>query len=161
MSLIWGHLAAGSAPNVIPERGEASGTVRLLDADAWAEMNELIPELVREIAAPWRASVEIDYRRGMPPAVNDPAATASFPRNRRGGPRPRHGARGTSEHGRETRVVPGTGAWSPLRLGVRRPGSPEAPDLHSALFDVDEASIGCGARVLAAAAVAAIDELRC
>ena len=35
----------------------------------------------------------------------------------------------------------------------------DAADLHSPVFDVDESCIGCGARVLSAAALAAISEL--
>ena len=41
------------------------------------------------------------------------------------------------------------------RLGVRRPGTLDAPDLHCGDFDVDEAAIGCGARVLVVAAMSA------
>ena len=78
LSLVWGSVTAGSADNVIPQRGEAAGTVRVLDPSARAWAVELIPRLIEEIAAPYRAQVDIDYRRGVPPAVNDPGATEAF-----------------------------------------------------------------------------------
>jgi amidohydrolase len=159
-SLMWGHVVAGTAANVIPERGEASGTVRVLDAEAWSAMSELVPKVLREIALPWRATVEVDYRRGMPPAINDGRATESFVAAA-------SAAIGTDQV-RETQQSMGGEdfAWFLarvpgvlFRLGVRRPGSPDAADLHSPVFDVDESCIGCGARVLSAAALAAISEL--
>jgi amidohydrolase len=160
-SLVWGRVSAGTAANVIPERGEVSGSVRVLDPDAWEALSDLVPELVRDIAAPWGAEVEIDYRRGLPPAVNEEAATASF----------RESAAMLLGRERVQDIPQSMGgedfAWFLarvpgvlFRLGVAHPGSAEAADLHSAVFDVDEAAIGCGARVLSAAAMAAIEELR-
>ena len=35
-ALVWGSLHAGGAQNVIPSTGTVSGTLRMLDADAWA-----------------------------------------------------------------------------------------------------------------------------
>ncbi|HSE09799.1 MAG TPA: amidohydrolase, partial [Nocardioidaceae bacterium] len=49
VSLVWGIVRSGSAKNVIPSSGEASGTVRMLDAVAWAEAEELIRELIEQI----------------------------------------------------------------------------------------------------------------
>jgi amidohydrolase len=160
-SLVWGRVSAGTAANVIPERGEVSGSVRVLDPDAWHEMSELVPELVREVVAPWRAEIHVDYRRGLPPAVNEEAATASF-REAAADLLGRENVQdipqsmGGEDFAWFLARVPGV----LFRLGVARPGSTESPDLHSSVFDVDEAAIGCGARVLSAAAMAAIEELR-
>ena len=63
-SRVWGSAAAGSSHNSIPQHGEAAGAVRVLDPSAWASAAELIPRLIEEIAAPYQAQVEIDYRRG-------------------------------------------------------------------------------------------------
>jgi metal-dependent amidase/aminoacylase/carboxypeptidase family protein len=52
--------------------------------------------------------------------------------------------------------VPGVMA----RLGVRRPGTLDAPDLHCGDFDVDEAAIECGTRVLVLAAMSALGDPR-
>lgn len=62
VSLVWGKVGAGPVDNVIPERGKASGSVRVLDADVWESADELIPQLIREVAAPiGRTSRSITY----------------------------------------------------------------------------------------------------
>jgi amidohydrolase len=161
LSLVWGSVTAGSADNVIPPHGEAAGTVRVLDPSAWASAAELIPRLIEEIAAPYQAQVDIDYRRGVPPAVNDPKATEAFRAAAAAllGPvavpeTPQ--SMGAEDFAWYLDRVPGVMG----RLGVRRPGTLDAPDLHCGDFDVDEAAIGCGARVLVAAAMSALRDPR-
>ena len=75
VSLVWGIVRSGSAKNVIPASGEAAGTVRMLDAVAWAEAEELIRELIAQIVAPYGVEAEVDYVRGVPPVVNETAST--------------------------------------------------------------------------------------
>jgi amidohydrolase len=152
LSLVWGTMAAGTADNVIPEHGEASGTVRVLDAAVWESAARLVPQLIHEVAAPYLAAVEIDYVRGVPPAVNDPEATEVF----RSAATALLGAAAVQEAPQSMGAedfawfldrVPGVLA----RLGVRRPGTLVAPDLHRGDFDVDETAIACGTRLLLAA----------
>jgi amidohydrolase len=157
LSLVWGRVSAGSAANVIPERGEAEGSIRVLDRQAWAEAADLVPELVRQVAGPYRVGVEVEYVQGIPPALNDPGDTELFRAVA-------HAALGTDgvelapqSMGAEDFAwflerVPGVLA----RLGVRRPGSPDAPDLHRSDFDVDESAIGCGVLVLVGTALTAL-----
>jgi amidohydrolase len=158
MSVVWGRIAAGSASNVIPHTGEASGSVRVLDVTAWRTAEKAVSEVIREIAAPYHAHVEIDYVQGVPPAVNDPAATAAF----------RRAATGVLGAGTVVETERSMGAedfaWmldrTPgvlARLGVRAPGAAEWPDIHRGDFDVDEAAIGCGIRALMAAALDALN----
>jgi len=160
LSLVWGRISAGSASNVIPEHGEAAGTVRVLDPAAWQSAAELVPELIREIVAPYQADVEVEYLRGVPPAVNDAEATEAF----RSAVIALLGPAGVLETQQSMGAedfawfldrVPGV----MCRLGVRRPGSPDGPDLHRGDFDVDEAAIPCGTRVLLAAVTGALREL--
>jgi amidohydrolase len=158
LSLVWGRIAAGSASNVIPHTGEASGSVRTLDAAAWRGAEKLVPEIIREIAAPYHASVEIDYVRGVPPAVNDTRATAAFRKAAAevlgtDAVREAEQSMGAEDFAWMLDRTPGVLA----RLGVRRPGTAEAPDIHRGDFDIDEAAIGCGIRVLMAVA---LDSLR-
>ena len=159
LSLVWGKVAAGSAENVIPERGEASGTVRVLDTDVWESAHEVIPQLIREVAAPYRAHVEINYQRGAPPAVNDPRATEVL----RSAATALFGPANVFEAGQSMGAedfawilerVPGSMA----RLGVRRPGT-LALDLHRGDFDIDESAIGCGIRLLVSTVIAALRDL--
>ena len=120
------------------------------------------PRLVEEIAAPYRAQVAVDYRRGVPPAVNDPEAAGAF-RAAAGtllGPAGVHEtpqSMGADDFGWFLDRVPGVMA----RLGVRRPGTLDAPDLHCGDFDVDEAAIGCGTRVLVVTAMSALRHRGC
>ncbi len=74
-SLVWGVVRAGVAKNVIPANGEAAGTVRMLDAVAWADAEVLVRELIDQILAPYRVGAEVNYVRGVPPVVNEPAST--------------------------------------------------------------------------------------
>src|SRR5690606_29135666 len=70
-SLVWGRVSAGSAPNAVPDDGVAEGTVRCLDDDAWHAAPDILKELLDSVVAPYRATVEMDYRRGVPPTVNE------------------------------------------------------------------------------------------
>ena len=74
-SMVWGHLRAGNAANVIPAQGELSGTLRMLDASAWHSAEHLVRGLIADILEPFGVSAGVTYIRGVPPVVNDFAAT--------------------------------------------------------------------------------------
>src|SRR5206468_2678325 len=76
VSMVWGAVHAGKAFNAIPGEGEASGTVRILSREAWREAPELITKLIHDVVAPTGAHVEVGYRRGVPPVINDRMAAA-------------------------------------------------------------------------------------
>src|SRR5580700_5463214 len=71
LSLVWGKMSAGSAMNAIPEVGMAAGTVRCLDEDAWHQAPDLLKALLNSVANAYGVLAELDYIRGVPPAVND------------------------------------------------------------------------------------------
>ncbi len=153
VSVVWGVLRAGSAVNVIPGTGLVAGTVRILDAVAWAECEPIIREAILEIVRPYGVNAIVDYQRGVPPVVNEPAANAvlaSAVHEVLGA----HGqvsvpqSLGGEDYGWYLEQVPGAMA----RLGTRSPGGPTY-DLHQGNLVVDERAIGIGARVLAEVAV--------
>ena len=156
VSVVWGMVQAGAAPNVIPSRGQLSGTVRMLDAVAWADAEHLVRTLVGQIVAPYGVSAEVTYQRGVPPVVNDVDATAIL-----GGAVERvlgvHGHVSTSQSlggedfGWYLDRIPGSMA----RLGTRTPGGPTF-DLHQGNLRIDERATAIAARVLAEAAVASL-----
>ena len=156
VSVVWGMVRAGSAPNVIPHAGIVAGTVRMLDAVAWADAEQLIRQLVGTIVAPYGVSAEVSYQRGVPPVVNHPVSTTMF-----GDAIERvlgqHGhvttaqSLGGEDFGWYLDTVPGAMA----RLGTRTPGGPTY-DLHQGNLRIDEASTPIGARVLAEAAVSGL-----
>ena len=156
VSLVWGIVRAGSARNVIPSTGEAAGTVRMLDAVAWAEAEGLIRELITLIVAPYGVGADVTYVRGVPPVVNEPASTRLLGEAIEAvlstkGHVTTMQSLGGEDFAWYLEAVPGAMG----RLGTRSPGGPTY-DLHQGNLRIDEASVGIGAKVLAQAAVAAL-----
>ncbi|GAB2754511.1 amidohydrolase [Nocardioides pakistanensis] len=155
-SLVWGIVRSGSAKNVIPSSGLAAGTLRMLDAVAWAEAESLVRELIDQIVAPYGVHAEVDYVRGVPPVVNEASATQMLGRAAElvvgedcHVPTPQ--SLGGEDFAWYLESVPGAMA----RLGTRTPGGPTY-DLHQGDLRVDEAATGIGAKVLGVAALQAL-----
>lgn len=155
MSLVWGAVNSGLAFNIIPQHGTVRGTVRVLDRDAWHGAEKVIRRIVEEVAAPSGAQVDVRYVRGLPPVVNEAVSTSLL----RDGVVSSLGtdaladtaqSMGGEDFGWYLDTVPGALA----RLGVNGTGT--AYDLHQGGFDVDEAAIGNGVRVLVGTALAAL-----
>ncbi|MCY7400664.1 MAG: amidohydrolase [Nocardioides sp.] len=156
VSVVWGMVRAGSAPNVIPHAGIVAGTVRMLDAVAWADAEHLIRQLVTTIVAPYGVSAEVSYQRGVPPVVNHPVSTAIFGEavERVLGP---HGHVTTTQSlgGEDFGWYLDTVSGAMARLGTRTSGGPTY-DLHQGNLRIDEAATPIAARVLAEAALTAL-----
>ncbi|MFJ6622471.1 amidohydrolase [Kitasatospora sp. NPDC091335] len=159
VSLVWGRIAAGSAPNVIPQHAELEGTVRCLELDGWRETPDLLHELIAKVAETHRAKWTLDYHRGVPPVVNEAVSVALLDEamNARFG---RDGAQvveateqslGGEDFSWYLEHAPGALA----RLGVRAPGDATVRDLHQGRFDVDERAIGIGVELFSALALEA------
>ena len=138
VSLVWGMVRAGSAPNVIPGRGQVAGTVRMLDAVAWAETEALVRGVIDEIVSPYGITAVVDYRRGVPPVINDPESTRILGRAIENALGPDGRVATTQSLGGEDfgwflDRVPGAMA----RLGTRTPGGPTY-DLHQGNLRVDD-----------------------
>ncbi|MDQ6522518.1 amidohydrolase [Nocardioides sp. LHD-245] len=156
VSVVWGVLRAGSAANVIPDHGIASGTVRILDAEAWAACEAVVREAVLDIVRPYGVTASVDYLQGVPPVVNDRVSVAMVASTADEMLGLHHRTEveqslGGEDFGWYLEHVPG----AMFRLGTRSPGGATF-DLHQGDFQVDEAAIGYGARMLAGAAVTAL-----
>ena len=156
VSVVWGSLHAGSAPNVIPDHGIVTGTVRILDAVAWADCEEVVRTVVDEIVRPYGVSAEIDYQRGVPPVVNEPVSNrilADAVRVVLGdkGQVVAPQSLGGEDFGWYLERVPG----AMMRLGTRTPGG-ATYDLHQGNLRIDERAIGIGAKLLAQTATRAL-----
>jgi amidohydrolase len=156
VSVVWGMVRAGVAPNVIPAAGVVGGTVRMLDAVAWSHAERLVRDFIDDIVAPYGVKAEVDYRRGVPPVVNDLASTQLLAGSveRVLGPEGRVST--TQSLGGEDFAwfldsVPGAMG----RLGTRTPGGPTY-DLHQGNLRVDEGAALVAARVLASVALDAL-----
>ena len=156
VSVVWGMVRAGAAHNVIPESGHAAGTIRMLDPLAWAEAEDLVRVLVDEIVAPYGVTAEVDYRRGVPPVVNELASSELLAAAVRRVVGPAGQVATTQSLGGEDfgwylERVPGAMG----RLGTRTPGGPRY-DLHQGNIVVDEGAATVAAKVLAEVAVATL-----
>jgi len=157
VSLVFGAVKAGEAPNAIPIEGVVRGTVRVLSREAWKDLPEIVPAIIRDVVAGSGAEVDVTYTRGVPPVVNDRGATAIIA-----------GAAGAAlgaDHVVEADVsmggedfafyleqVPG----AMIRLGTTAPGTEVKFDIHQSVFDVDERAIGHGVRIMVHTALAAL-----
>ncbi len=157
VSVVWGQIHAGSAPNAIPAAGYLAGTMRCLDGDAWESAGVLLDEVVRQVAVPYGVDVKLEHTRGVPPVVNAEAETDLIERAARA----EIGSKaivlipqsmGGEDFAWMTHAIPG----AMMRLGTRTPGG-ETYDLHRGDYIPDEKAIETGIRVMAAAALRAID----
>ena len=156
-SVVWGVVQAGKAKNVIPATGHAGGTVRMLDAVAWADAEARDPRARRARSSrrtawrPWSATSAASPRsstsRAPPPCSPGSRARCSGPS--RWSPPSRAWAARTSR---------GTSSGSPARCSASAPVRPGGPtyDLHQGNLRVDDRAVGIGARLLARAALATI-----
>jgi amidohydrolase len=153
VSVVWGLVRSGSAMNVIPAVGRAAGTVRMLDAVAWADAESLVRETVHQIVEPYGVVPEVIYVRGVPPVINDHASTVILGRAieavvGEAGHIPTTQSLGGEDFAWFLEHVPGAMA----RLGTRTPGGPTY-DLHQGDLRVDDGAVTVAAKVLATAAV--------
>lgn len=145
VSLVWGTAQAGDAYNAIPTKGALSGTVHILNRDAWSRTPELVTTMVKEIATGAGADAEVRYVRGVPPVINDSSATqimAGAATAALGPGRVVEDQVSLSGNGFACYLEHVPGALARLGTG------PAAADLHRPDFDVDERVIEAGIRVL-------------
>jgi amidohydrolase len=153
VAMVWGRIHAGGPANAIPRTGEVAGTLRCLDAGAWAHAGALVTEVVHDVVRPYGVRCEVVHTRGVPPTVNDPEAVSIAEAAVLGELGDRalvlaEQSLGGEDFGWILEKVPG----AMIRLGTRTPGG-QTYDLHRGDFAVDEAAIAIGARVLAATAL--------
>jgi hippurate hydrolase len=71
-----GHISAGKAPNVIPDRARLSGTIRAVDPASRRMMTEELCRLAESIGAAHGVKATVSIPEGTPPLVNPEAAAA-------------------------------------------------------------------------------------
>ena len=153
--MAWGSVHAGEAENVIPDRGEVRGTLRLTDATLWEQLAPTVRRLVGGIVAPYGVQAEVEYHQGVPPVVNTAAGIDAA----------RLAVTSALGPSAATEAVQSMGgedfAWmlqghegALVRLGTRTPGG-VTYDLHRGDLIVDPRSVLLGARVYASLPFAA------
>ncbi|CQD07683.1 amidohydrolase [Mycobacterium lentiflavum] len=145
--LVWGAVNAGVAANAIPQSGQLSGTVRTASRHTWLELEEIIRQAVDSLLAPLDIEHTMQYRRGVPPVVNEEVSTRILTHAIEGvGPDALADTRqsgGGEDFSWYLEEIPGAMA----RLGVW-PGEGPQLDLHQPNFDLDERALGVGLRVM-------------
>ncbi|GAB3230015.1 amidohydrolase [Glycomyces halotolerans] len=154
VAIVFGAVQAGEAANAIPEDAVARATIRMQGREAWQMIPDLVQEVTRSVARSAGVDCEIDYRRGVPPVVNDRLASAMFAGATSAALGEQAVAEAPMSMGGEDfayylEQVPGAMA----RLGVGRPGV--ECDIHQGNFDIDEAALGHGIRVMTHTVLAA------
>jgi amidohydrolase len=150
-SLVWGTIHAGKAANVIPSSGECSGTLRMLDANAWLTIGPLLEEIVHDVVAPYAVQARLERVKGVPPVVNQVDAVEALRQATLGvGLTPVGTAQSLGGEDFSWYLANAPGAMA--RLGTRTQGGPTF-DLHQGDLVVDDAAVLAGASLLAAVVV--------
>lgn len=145
--MVWGAVNAGQAANAIPQIGSLAGTVRTGSRDVWITLEDTVRDVIAGLLAPLRIDYTLNYRRGVPPVINEAESTHIFVRAIQD-----IGldalAETTQSGGGEDfswylEEVPGAMA----RLGVWSGSGPQL-DIHQPNFDIDERALGVGVRTL-------------
>ena len=151
VKMVFGAVHGGDAANVIPTSVQLRCSIRTPSLDTWETMEAAVRTAVSDVAAGTGAEIDVDYVRGVPPTVNDPAVvgalrTAATTVVGVDGIHDAEQSWGGDDFAWLTREV--AGAY--VRLGVRTPGGATL-DLHAGHFDVDERAIEVGVRFLVTA----------
>ena len=145
--MVWGAVNAGVAANAIPQTGTLAGTIRTASREAWVGMEALVGEIVAALLAPLNVEYSVQYRRGVPPVVNEEISTRILTHaiESIGDDvlADTHQSGGGEDFSWYLEDVPGAMA----RLGVWSGRGPQL-DLHQPTFDLDERALAVGVRVL-------------
>ncbi|MDT5010396.1 MAG: hypothetical protein QOH57_2013 [Mycobacterium sp.] len=145
--MVWGAVNAGVAANAIPQSGTLAGTIRTASHTTWLTLEDLVREIVTSLLAPLNIQHSLEYRRGVPPVVNEEISTRilthaieaispdTLADTRQSG--------GGEDFSWYLEEVPGAMA----RLGVWSGRGPQL-DLHQPTFDVDERALGIGVQFM-------------
>ena len=159
--IVFGAIHAGDAANVIPAQGSMRGTLRTRDHATWVQAPELFEQAVQLALGATDALWEVHHRRGVPPVINDRAATELLADAARESLGPDAVMATDQSMGGDSfawylEKIPGSYA----RLGVHNPASGMSRlDLHASTFDVDERAIHAGVLVLVTTALRALASL--
>ncbi|RYG34298.1 amidohydrolase, partial [bacterium] len=150
-----GKIEAGVAHNVIPETARMHGTLRTLNADVETRAKERLEAIVTHTALAFGAEAELVWGENpYPVVINDPVATDRFfavARETFGAerihvePEPSMGGEDFSFYGK---VAPACFFF----LGLRPPGQERYANLHSPVFDFNDAALPYGMEALVALA---------
>lgn len=150
-----GQMIGGDTANVIPEQVVLRGTVRTLDRKVRERTFDHVRHLAQGTGETSDTKLQVEFGLGAPSVVNDPVVTELLGMSARAVVDDDHvdkiarPSMGSEDFAFYLDHVPG----AMIRIGCASPQLGNAP-LHSPNFDIDEAAIGIGAKILARTAVA-------
>ncbi len=143
-----GTIRAGTATNIIPDSAIIEGTARCASQERRGEMRRWIERRCAGIAQADDCRVEVDWLRGCPPGINDPAMaeyTAETARRLVGPARMKDlpQTMGSEDFAYYLQETPGCF----FRIGVRPRGQSSYPVLHNDHFDFTDEAMETGIRM--------------
>jgi amidohydrolase len=144
-----GVIRGGTATNVIPDEATIEGTARTLSESARERVKTAVYRRIEGVCAAAGCTAKIDWLRGYPATVNDPAMAeyvAKTARQALGADRyipVGRASMGGEDFAYYLEKTPGCF----FLLGVEPPGVKGYPPLHSDRYDFTDAAIGVGIRM--------------
>lgn len=150
----FGIFQGGHNPNAIPESVQLGGTIRTIEPNAHLEVMAALQHLAKGLEEPLGLRFEFNFDDHLGPVMNDPhltevsrrVAELAAPGSVQWIPLPSMGGEDFAFYNEQ---IPGV----MLRLGTGFRDRPNA-HLHSPRFDLDEAALPLGARLLARSVLA-------
>jgi len=146
-----GAIHGGTARNIIPDQVQLLGTVRTLHNDVRDVAEQAIRRLCAGIQQGMRVGCDLEYRRGVPPLVNDDRVidpTVAAVKKQLGDVIEQgEPTLGAEDFALMAELVPSF----QLRIGSGQPGRKDR--LHNSAYQPDEGCIGLGVQAVARAAL--------
>jgi amidohydrolase len=145
-----GTIRGGQRENILAQQVEMTGTVRTADVRVQERVISLMQQIAKGVAEAHGAQAEIEYRKGYPASINDPALVKRMlPALQRVTGSKNvvevQPSMGGEDFAYFAQKVPGFY----LGLGVARAGVENPAGLHTPDFEVDERALLTGLRAMA------------
>ncbi|MCM8823419.1 MAG: M20 family metallopeptidase [Candidatus Omnitrophica bacterium] len=150
LTVSFGEIKAGSAPNVIPDTVVMKGTIRTFAEDVQRELKRKIEEIVRGICRIYKADYRIDYFSYYPGSANNSELNKIVEKvakeivGTKNIYKYQYPFFESEDISYFFRIVPGT----VFSLGIRNPKKGIIYPAHSPYFDIDEDVLPIGVAVL-------------
>ncbi len=155
LSLTVASINAGSSFNAIPDEAILKGTLRTARLEDLEAVQQKMAAIIKGVATATGCEITMEVPTYAPPTNNDGALIDVMAEATVGAKCTAHWidvpSLGAEDFAFFQEVVPG----AIVRLGAGLPQKDQRRALHSSMFDIDEAALGIGARVLARSALMA------
>jgi amidohydrolase len=156
--LTLGTFHAGTAPNIVPDFADLSGTLRTLNPAVCRRAKELILKTCRMIGAAYRCKINCRFISGTPATINTPSSadffehTAAAELGRNHTKRLNHPFLWSEDFAWYLQKAPGCF----FVLGTRPTGRTTYPMLHSSNYDFPDSALSAGIRIMSRLAMDAL-----